>query len=481
MKKILSSLFFGLVGGLVAFVSIQHFTPQPADSENTKETPPAQFINMPSVATDGGEIVNFEYAADQAVHAVVHVWTERVGQSYDPWAYFFGRPAQPRVSLSSGSGVIVSGDGFVVTNNHVIEGAQNIRVKLNNGETKEAELIGRDPSTDLALLKLEGNEKYPYLPYGDSDQIKVGQWVLAVGNPFNLSSTVTAGIVSAKARNINLLEQGADRQFPLESFIQTDAAVNPGNSGGALVGVNGELLGINTAIASNTGSYAGYSFAVPVNLVKKVVSDLYEFGTVQRAFIGVNIRDLNQELVDDLELTDYDGVYVADVTENGAAKDAGINAGDVIRTVNDVPVKNVTELQEQIGKYRPGDKVNLTLLRDGKQLAKRVTLRNQAGGTELKAVPLPGDIKRVLGADLRAASPEELNKLKLKNGVVVESLEGSMLGRSGMKTGFMITKIDKKPVLSPNDVQEALSSKKSGALIEGYYPNGYKAYYGFGM
>lgn len=480
MKKTFASVLFGILGGAIAFGSLLLFNSKNSTNVGEGNNPSPQFVNMPVLSSGEGDLVNFEYAADKAVHAVVHVWTERVGQAYDPWSYFFGRPAQPRISLSSGSGVIVSSDGFVVTNNHVIEGAQNIRVKLNNGQVKEAKLIGRDPSTDLAVLKLEG-DNFPHLPYGDSDQIKVGQWVLAVGNPFNLTSTVTAGIVSAKARNINLLEQDANRQFPLESFIQTDAAVNPGNSGGALVGVNGELLGINTAIASNTGSYAGYSFAVPVNLVKKVVSDLYEFGAVQRAFIGVNIRDIDEGIVDDLELKNFDGVYVAGLTENGAAKDAGLEVGDVITAVNEVAVKNVTELQEQIGKYRPGDQVKLKLIRNRKTVEKKVTLRNQSGGTELKSTPLPGDVFRVYGADLRSASVEELNKLSLKSGVVVENLNESVLQRSGMKNGFVITKIDRQPVSSPDEVKDLLANKKSGALIEGFYPNGLKAYYGFGM
>ncbi|TXC81381.1 trypsin-like peptidase domain-containing protein [Luteibaculum oceani] len=482
MKKGIYNIFFGLVGGFIGFgIMYLVFTQEAKQELNPAQTKPAQFVNMPIIPTNEGEQINFEFAAEKAVNAVVHVWTERIGQRrQDPWSYFFGYPSQPRVAMSSGSGVIVSSDGFIVTNNHVIDGANNIRVNLNNGESKEAKLIGKDPSTDLALLKIEG-ENYPYLPYGNSDQIKVGQWVLAVGNPFNLSSTVTAGIISAKARNINLLEQDATRQFPLESFIQTDAAVNPGNSGGALVGVNGELLGINTAIASNTGSYAGYAFAVPVNLVKKVVSDLYEFGAVQRAFIGVSIRDIDAKLVEDLDLDNYEGVYVAGLADNGAAEEGGIKPNDIILAVNEVKVKNVTELQEQIGKYRPGDKVDIELLRNDKKLKRKITLRNINGSTELNAAPVKSEVSSVMGAQLRSASPDELNKLRLPFGVIVEGIDGSLLRRSGIKEGFVITKIDREPVKTPEEVKLLLEKKKSGVLIEGFYPNGTKAYYGFGI
>ena len=481
MKNIGLNFIVGVVGGILGFAVVYTFYP-PADYVNQVSNPtPVKFASVSNSPSISGETVNFEYAAEKAVNAVVHVWTERIGQSSrDPWAYFFGYPSQPKVSLSSGSGVIVSADGFIVTNNHVIDGADKIRVNLNNGESKEAELIGKDPSTDLALLKIAG-DNYPHLAYGNSDQIKVGQWALAVGNPFNLSSTVTAGIVSAKARNINLLEQSAANQFPLESFIQTDAAVNPGNSGGALVGINGELLGINTAIASNTGSYAGYSFAIPVNLVKKVVSDLYEFGKVQRAFIGVNIRNLDEGLVNSLDLKNYDGVYVAGVIDGGAADKAGLSEGDLIVAINEVPVKNVTEWQEQIGKYRPGDKVMASVMRKDKMLKKQLVLRNANGGTELNSAPLPSEVIQVYGARLRNATTAELNKLRLSKGVVVEDISKSVLGRSGIKEGFIITKVDRELIEDAAQLKNILENKQGGVLIEGYYPNGTRAYYGFGV
>lgn len=481
MKKLGANLFIGILGGFLAFAALAYWYPKDQNPSAAQETIPTRFASFNAASSASIEAVNFELAADKAVNAVVHVWTERVGQGpQDAWSYFFGQPAQPRVSLSSGSGVIVSTDGFIVTNNHVVSGANKIRVKLNNGESKDAELIGSDPSTDLALLKIKG-EDYPYLAYGNSDDIRVGQWVLAVGNPFNLSSTVTAGIVSAKARNINLLEQRGGSQYPIESFIQTDAAVNPGNSGGALVGVNGELLGINTAIASNTGSYAGYSFAVPVNLVKKVVSDLYEFGAVQRAFLGVNIRDVDENLVKDLELPSYEGVYVAGIVPGGAAEKGGLKTGDLITAINQVKVKNVTELQEQLGKYRPGDKVATQLLRDGKSVEKTLLLRNLNGGTDLNSSDYGINQVDVFGAKLRDANNQELQKLELKRGVVVDDLSNSLLRRSGIKEGFIITHIDRKEVENVQQLKNFLENKSGGVLIEGFYPNGTKAYYGFGL
>ena len=479
MKKGLAFFAIAMLGGLASIAVYEWIRPE--KEILVPAQPSARFVNMP-VATGSGELVDFTYAAEKSVDAVVHVWTERVSNTYNsPWSQFFGYQQRPRISLSSGSGVIVSSDGFIVTNNHVVEQAKDIKIKMNTGEIYDAEVIGTDRSTDLALLKMEGKD-FPYMPYGNSDQVKVGQWVLAVGNPFNLTSTVTAGIVSAKARNINLLDYDPrSNNVPLESFIQTDAAVNPGNSGGALVGINGELIGINTAIASNTGSYAGYSFAIPVNIVKKVVNDLYEFGHVQRAFIGVQIRDLNKELVDRLELPSFDGVYIAGLSEGGAAKDAGIEVEDVIVSVGNVDVSNVTQLQEQIGKYRPGDEVAVRLLRNGKPKTLKITLRNMRGSTDLETPPLLKE-SQIMGATFRSLSPEELGKLNLTHGIQLQDIGGSVLSQSGMRNGFIITRIDKKPVKDVDELKSILHTKKGGGmLIEGYYPNGTKAYYGFGL
>jgi S1-C subfamily serine protease len=288
-----------------------------------------------------------------------------------------------RPEIATGSGVIISKNGYIVTNNHVIDGSEKIRITLNDGREQEAKLIGADPSTDIALLKIQENN-LPFTEFGNSDLVQLGDWVLAVGNPFNLTSTVTAGIVSAKARNINILKRNSKEDiFPLESFIQTDAAVNPGNSGGALVNPKGLLIGINTAIASKTGSYSGYSFAIPSNIVLKVVNDLKSYGMVQRAFIGVIIHDVTQEVMSKLEFPNTDGVLVHGLSKSGAAKNVGIKVNDVILKVEDIEVNDVPELQEQIGKHQPGDKIKLFIRRDRETLIFEITLRNESGSTEI--------------------------------------------------------------------------------------------------
>jgi Do/DeqQ family serine protease len=381
--------------------------------------------------------------------------------------------------MSTGSGVIISDNGFICTNNHVINNAEKVEVTLNNNKTFTAEIIGKDPNTDLALLKIE-ETGLPYITYGNSDEVKVGQWALAVGNPFNLTSTVTAGIISAKGRNINALEANAGRgNYPIESFIQTDAAVNPGNSGGALVNTAGELIGINSAIASNTGSYAGYSFAVPVNIVKKVMADLSEFGTVQRAFIGVSIREIDNKLAEEKNLTLYQGVYVAGLTEGGAADNAGIKEGDIITKIGDTKVNSSPELQEQVSKFRPGDKVNVTVVREGKEKVLALMFKNKNNNTDLMKKEKMSVVK-ALGAVFEPISNEEMQRLRISNGLKVKQLGQGKLANSGIKEGFIITSIDKKAV---NDLEDLgfLETKKGGVLIEGVYPNGFRAYYGFGL
>jgi serine protease Do len=325
----------------------------------------------------------------------------------------------------------------------------------------------------LALLKI--NEKdLPFVIYGNSDNIKVGEWVLAVGNPFNLTSTVTAGIISAKARNIGILPD----QYKIESFLQTDAAVNPGNSGGALVNTRGELVGINSAIASTTGSYTGYSFAIPVNLVKKVMDDLVEYGSVQRGFIGVSIRDIDNKLMEDKGISQSTGVYVAGLTEGGAAESAGIKEGDIILKVGDVNVNTTPQLQEQIGRFRPGDKVSVTIERDGKEKIVNVVLRNKDGDTKLVK---SDQAFNMLGATFENATDKEKSSLGIKNGVKVSKLLAGKFRSAGIKEGFIITSIDKKPIKSTDDLESAIKTKQGGVLIEGVYPNGMRAYYGFGM
>ncbi len=444
---------------------------------------PAHFTNLtpppPEVAND------FVHAADLTVHAVVHVKTAYEQKSFgnpfqfnDPWGGLFGSPQyqQPQREVeASGSGVIISDDGYIATNNHVIENAEKVSITLNDKREYTAKVIGRDPSTDLALLKID-EKNLPYIVYGNSDDVKVGQWVLAVGNPFNLTSTVTAGIISAKGRNIDILK--GDRK--IESYIQTDAAVNPGNSGGALVNTNGELIGINSAIASNTGSYAGYSFAIPVNIVKKVIGDLLEYGTVQRAFIGVSIRDLDSKLAEEKGIKQIKGVYVAGLSDGGSAQEAGMKEGDIILKVGDVAVNSSSELQEQIGRFRPGDKATVTILRGDSEKNLTMILKNKNNNTELVKVEKNSPVS-FMDCQFTNVTPEEQNKLGLNGGVKIQKLNGGKFRNAGIHEGFIVTSIDHKEIRSTEDLVDALQNKKDGVLIEGVYPNGMRAYYGFGL
>lgn len=484
MKRIWSTLLVAAVGGASALGLYTAFWDSgdrnQSSNLNYPEQTPWQQVSNPSVPVG---TMDFTAAAAKSIHAVVHVKTEYVPQTYyNPWSEFFGgkRYYQSEPAKSAGSGVIISPDGYVVTNNHVVSEAQKIEVTLNDLKTYEAEVIGTDPSTDLALLKIDDTD-LPFLSFGSSDDILIGEWVLAVGNPFNLTSTVTAGIVSAKARSINLLQYDPNAdQFPIESFIQTDAAVNPGNSGGALVNASGDLIGINTAIASRTGSYSGYSFAIPASIVQKVTNDLFEFGAVQRAFIGVSIANISEDLANSEKLDSRTGAFVRGLTEGGAAAEAGIEPGDVIFKVNDTPIKNVTQLQEQIGRFRPGDNVVVGVLRDKEEKLFNVTLRNQYGNTEIKRIEEVNH-STTLGATFEKADPNTLKRLKLSQGVAVKDVTNGMISKAGIKDGFIITKIDKKRVSSVDEVTTLLEKSEGGVLIEGIYPNGAIAYYGFGL
>jgi len=422
------------------------------------------------------EAIDFTDAAENAVHSVVHVKVKSQGNyNYNPfYEFFFGEKpnVQPEPIMGFGSGVIISADGYIVTNNHVVAGSSEIEVVMNDRRSFTAELIGVDPSTDIALLKINASE-LPFMVYGNSDDLKLGQWVLAVGNPYNLTSTVTAGIVSAKARSINILGESS-----IESFIQTDAAVNPGNSGGALVNIRGELVGINTAIASRTGSYSGNSFAVPVNIAKKVVGDLKEFGQVQRAILGVTIQDVTQEVAKTHNIDVLKGVYINGIREGGSALEAGIKEGDVILSVNNIAVNSVSELQEQISKFRPNDKVNILINRNNKEKSFDVVLRNMAGDT---GVVKKDDSLAVLGASLEPVNNEVKIQLGIKNGVRVTSLKSGKLMKAGVREGFVITQINNKPVGSIEDIKEVLSNTQGGVYLEGIYPDKTIAYYAFGL
>ncbi|MCB0794380.1 MAG: trypsin-like peptidase domain-containing protein [Flavobacteriales bacterium] len=482
MKNVFALFLSGIVGGFIA-LSADRWTQRTAIDKPlaaSETEAQVQYVNMPVHAPALGDL-DLTVAAERSVNAVVHVTTEAMVRRDPLMDFFWGyRPSAPSPRQGAGSGVIVADDGYIVTNNHVVQGADRIRVHLNDGRSFEASVVGTDPSTDIALIKVDARE-LPTMEFGNSDMVRVGEWVLAVGNPMNLTSTVTAGIVSAKARNINLLQYDPARDiFPIESFIQTDAAVNPGNSGGALVNTNGELVGINTAIASATGQYTGYSFAVPVNIVKKVTSDLLEYGNVQRAYIGVSIRNMDQDLASEASLDRIRGVFIQGLSEGGAAEAAGMRSGDVLLKVGNIEVNSVPELQEQVSKFRPGDKVAVTVARNGKEQIMDVVLRGRDGSltAERSAAPTTATL---LGAQLVRADASELRSLDLEHGVKVESVVGGKFRSSGIRDGFIITRIDQEGVKDPEDVQRILKGKRGGVLIEGVYPNGTRAYYGLGV
>lgn len=488
MKNALGVFAIASIGGLTA-LGLNHLLNADSKAQTSQITyqAPINYVKLPS--SGSAEIaIDFTTAAASSVHSVVNVKTtyplETQNQyMYDPFRDFFGYRGQrqpQQAPVSTGSGVIISQDGYIVTNNHVVDEADKIEITLNDKRSYTADVIGKDPATDLALLKIK-EEDLPFISYGNSDDVKVGEWVLAVGNPFNLNSTVTAGIISAKGRNINILENDASKgQFPIESFLQTDAAVNPGNSGGALVNARGELIGINSAIASNTGSYTGYSFAIPVNITRKVVADLLEFGEVQRAFIGLSIEDLDGKLAKEKSITEIKGVYVKGVVKGGSADESGIKEGDVIRKIGETLVNNVPELQEQISRYRPGNKVNVTLKRNNQEKILTVILKNKNGNTEVVAKPKI-EVVSTLGASFEPVSKEEMMKLNIENGIRVSKLGAGKLLSAGIKEGFIITNVDKKRISTFEEIKSLLENKKGGVLIEGVYPNGMRAYYGFGM
>lgn len=479
LRQYIFSLIFGLAGGSLAVGGYALFVKKDPIQSLTESqlSAPARYARY---TPDGS--MNFTTASAVATPAVVHIKSvsgnataqgnrRRNQDDFLPFDLFDGFDMRRGPSLSSGSGVIISNDGYVVTNNHVIDNAEKLEVTLSDNRTYTGTVIGTDPSTDLAVIKIEAKE-LPYLKFGDSDKLLIGEWVLAVGNPFNLTSTVTAGIVSAKGRNINILED----RFKIESFIQTDAAVNPGNSGGALINIAGELIGINTAIASQTGSYAGYSFAVPANMVRKVVDDLLQFGTVQRGFLGVSIQDVNAQLAKDEDLSVSRGVYVNAVNEKSAAESAGMKKGDVIVRVADIQVNTASELQEQVARHRPGDKLKLTVLRNNKEVALDVVLKNQAGNTEVSRKEKSNAL-RELGAEFETLSNQEKKEVGVDHGVRISRIFAGKLRSAGIREGFVITGVDKQKVQNESDILKALEGKQGAILIEGTYGKGNKTAY----
>lgn len=432
-------------------------------------------------------IPDFTAAATSATPTVVHIKTKIKGTTVssksrnpfgdmfgddDPFYQFFGGPRSQPDQQASGSGVIMTNDGYIITNNHVVDGASDINVTLSNRKSYKATVVGTDPNTDLAVLKIDATN-LPYMVLGNSDDVKLGQWVMAVGYPLNLDVTVTAGIVSAKARSIGINKS----QSAIESFIQTDAAVNPGNSGGALINTNGELIGINSAIASPTGSYAGYSYAIPVNIVKKAVNDLIKFGAVQRAYIGFSYApdSYSDEQKKQMGIKDGPGIYVTGVASDGAAKSAGIKKGDFITKINNAEINTSSELQEQISGYKPGDKINITYIRDGKENTVSVTLKNKAGNFEVVKTTTAFDN---LGGTLVTIDKETARKNNIDGGVQVQKLGNLALKNTRMQEGFIITTVDGQAVNSVDDLKAILNSSDGTVRLEGVYP-GYDGSYGY--
>ena len=476
MKQYFKSILFAAIGGGLVLGVYLTFFQQPRQviiQDTTGGAPIVQTRNNTPLQAD-----DFSAAAEMSVNSVVHV-NVAVERQRSPWEEFFygGRSNVPDVVEGSGSGVIVSQDGYIVTNNHVIDGAKTIKVNLNDNRSFNADLIGTDPASDIALLKIEAEDLMP-LNFGNSDNVRLGEWVLAVGNPFNLTSTVTAGIISAKGRNINIIND----RTAIESFIQTDAAVNPGNSGGALVNTRGELIGINTAISTHTGSFEGYSFAVPSNIVRKVVDDLRLYGTVQRAFLGVNIANVSADLAKEQGLSTTSGVYVVEVPANGAAAEAGIERGDVIVRIDGEKITKMAELTEQIGRKRPGDKVEVTVYRGKKMYDYTVTLRNKQGTTDLVSKE-EMNTDALLGAQFESLSEKEKNHYGLRYGVKVIDPGNGKLAKAGVPEGFIIIKVNNQFVASVEDVNSIVGrlGQGDGVLLQGYHPNGRADYFAFGL
>lgn len=491
MNRKLKDLIYGMLGGgiILAIYLIVASSGKPEGDfasgaeKRTSVQPEMPSIHQMRLASLPADI-SFVEAAENTVNAVVHIRTEMQTRTatYDDFfgslrEYLYGSPfhGNQRSVVGFGSGVVISADGYIVTNNHVVEGADKIEVTFNDKRKMTAEVVGTDPSTDIALIKVDGRN-LPFLVFGNSDDVKVGEWVLAVGNPFNLTSTVTAGIVSAKARNINIL----GNRSSIDSFIQTDAVINRGNSGGALVNTSGELIGINAAIASRTGVYEGYSFAIPGNIVRKVVDDIIRYGEPQRAFIGVEIREMDEELASKSGEENIRGVYVARVTENGGAAEAGIKAGDVILEINKRPVNSLSQLLEAVGQYRPGDVVEILTLRNGKTRTVNVKLRNQDGNTQVVTRESTTFYNSDLGATLSRLSQTEKNELNIKAGLKVVNVRDGVLRRGGIGKDFIILQINGIPTDSREDLESALGNSRSRTIrVQGMYPNGMRISFEF--
>ena len=489
LKNYLLALFFSIIGGLTSVTGYKYFN----DDNNTVKLQSKDNLRFANYVFDTTDVIvpegmNFVYTSKKTTPAVVHIRTTYDGRSSgvrspfeDMFRDFFGERYSPRERempqrRGSGSGVIMTADGYIITNNHVVDNANEVEVLLNDNRTFIATVEGADPTTDIAVLKIDA-ENLTTVDFGNSDNVEIGEWVLAVGSPFEFRSTVTAGIVSAKARNIGILRDRSNLQ--IEAFIQHQAPVNPGNSGGALVNLKGELVGINTAIATPTGTFAGYSFAVPSNLVRKVYRDLVEFGVVQRALLGITILDVNAELAEEKDLPVLTGVLIDRVNAGGAADDAGLESGDVIIEINGVEIRNISNLQEQVAINRPGDKILVTFIRDGNTKTVNATLKNTLGTTEVVASTNSFTIDGAVFADV----PKELKeKLEIEGGAQISEISNGKWKSSGITKGFIVTSINKREISDVEELSTLLSQlpKDDGVLVEGVYPNGVKAYYGIG-
>ncbi len=474
-KGILIALLSAAVGGLTAYAVVKS-----VDIEGGQAVQLSDGAQFRTVNLSHENWPDFTYAAESAVDAVVYVKvTSTQTQPQAPssiFDYFFGFPQgtpQQREKVGSGSGVIIREDGYIVTNNHVIDGAAKIEVTLNSNQTYQATLVGTDPATDVALLKIDATG-LPIIPFGDSDKLRLGEWVIAIGSPYDLRSTITAGIVSAKGRSM----PNYSGEFKIESFIQTDAAVNPGNSGGALVDRAGNLVGINTAIYSQTGSYSGYSFAVPVNIVKKIAYDLMDFGSVKRAVLGIKMQPIDDKIAEELKLSSRNGVYISGVSASSAADEAGLKAGDILLAIDSTKVNTTPSVQEAVSRYSPGDSAVITILRDGKEKKVEVTFK----GTSQENGTLADDGSVAFyGSSIKEASEETLAKYGLKSGVEIVELGPGKLMEAGAVEGFIIQYVNDHPVKTPQDVIDVVKKSKRTVFIEGVTPSGRIGYFGFGV
>lgn len=482
MKRISLTLITALLTGVVTLVGYRLFFESP-EVTIIQEESPSSFVRL-APNTQANDAVDFVDAAEFALPTVVHVKTATPAprRPVNPIEEFFYGPRspQPQIQRGSGSGVIVSIDGYIVTNNHVIANATEIEVVLHDGKELPAKVVGTDPSTDLALMKIDHDKLTPAI-FANSDAVKVGEWVLALGNPFNLTNTVTHGIISAKGRSINIINRHLQgNNTAIEAFIQTDAAVNPGNSGGALVNTRGELVGINTAISSRSGSFEGYSFAIPSNIVKKVMEDIVEFGIVQRAFIGVQISEISQTKARELKLDDRNGVLINGLSKGGAAEKAGIKEEDVIISVDGNVVHSPAQLQERIGRKRPGDSVKVEVVRKGDVKSFEIILRNEEGTTKVVEKDFLAS-ELGLGADFEEIDKNKRAQFKVNGGLRISELRSGKLMREGIPEGFIITHIDRQAVTSIDDLKKTVDKlvRGQGVMIEGRFPDGRKGFFAF--